>query len=208
MPTVRDCRKRVDLDAGGCFFHLSPNGTQKPHTSPSPGKLPLSQLNCAPCSCWQDYRKATGSQKRRPCRSCAQGLHHHHLMAAFAFARPVSVREQCHLRGFPERSVGQGQATGARNPGMPAALARSRTQARALECWTGKFGFRPVTDQPMGETSAGPSCGSPMRRRAWCCSSRKATKIGSGTFFNGSFTFDDVEATCWQLKQRGVEFLH
>jgi hypothetical protein len=129
MPTVRDFRKRVDLDAGGCFFHLSPNGTQKPHISSSPGKLLLSQLNRAPCSCWQDYRKARGSQKRGD--------------------RSADGRDE-----------------------------------RRIELRIANAETRLVLFTPEGNEHR------------------------VGTSFNGSFTCNDVEAMCRQLKQRAVEFLH
>jgi predicted enzyme related to lactoylglutathione lyase len=91
--------------------------------------LLLSQLNRAPCSCWQDYRKARGSQKRGD--------------------RSADGRDE-----------------------------------RRIELRIANAETRLVLFTPEGHENR------------------------VGTFFNGSFACDDVEATYRQLKQRGVEFLH
>ena len=81
-----------------------------------------------------------------------------------------------------------------------------RDQDRALKFWTEKMGFRVETDQPLG----------PQR---WIELSIHSSETGIvlftpegqedriGTFFNGSFACDDVEATWRQLSAKGVEFV-
>ena len=81
----------------------------------------------------------------------------------------------------------------------------TRDQERALKFWTEKIGFELHTDQPMG----------PQR---WIELSVRNSNTGIvlwmqegqedrvGTFFNGSFACDDVQATYRQLRDKGVEF--
>jgi catechol 2,3-dioxygenase-like lactoylglutathione lyase family enzyme len=81
-----------------------------------------------------------------------------------------------------------------------------RDQDAALAFWTGKAGFRIVTDQPMG----------PGRRWIELGVGDSGTRIvlftpeghedRIGTFFNGSFACDDVEHTYRQMTAKGVEF--
>jgi predicted enzyme related to lactoylglutathione lyase len=78
---------------------------------------------------------------------------------------------------------------------------------RALDFYTTKLGFEIATDQPMG----------PGKRWIELRIARSATRVvlftpdghedRVGTFFNGSFACDDVEATYRQLSGRGVEFV-
>jgi len=80
-----------------------------------------------------------------------------------------------------------------------------RDQDAALKFWTEKVGFRVVTDQPLGN-------------QRWIELAINNSQTGLvlftpeghedriGTFFNGSFACDDVEATHRQLTARGVEF--
>jgi predicted enzyme related to lactoylglutathione lyase len=80
-----------------------------------------------------------------------------------------------------------------------------RDQDAALKFWTEKIGFRVVTDQPLGA-------------QRWIELAIRNGDTGVvlftpeghedriGTFFNGSFACDDVEATWRQLSERGVEF--
>lgn len=84
----------------------------------------------------------------------------------------------------------------------------TRDQARALEFWTEKFGFRVVTDQPMGETQRWIELRIANAETRLVLFTPEGHEDRVGTFFNGSFACDDVEATYRQLKQRGVEFLH
>ena len=82
-----------------------------------------------------------------------------------------------------------------------------RDQQRALEFYTGKLGFAVATDQPMGQG----------RRWIELRIAHSATRVvlftpeghedRIGTFFNGSLACDDVEATCRQLAQRGVDIV-
>jgi predicted enzyme related to lactoylglutathione lyase len=79
-------------------------------------------------------------------------------------------------------------------------------QDRALAFYTEKLGFEIATDQPMG----------PGKRWIELRIGRSGTRVvlftpdghedRIGTFFNGSFACDNVEATWRQLSQRGVEF--
>lgn len=80
-------------------------------------------------------------------------------------------------------------------------------QDRALAFYTEKLGFEISTDQPMG----------PGKRWIELRIARSATRVvlftpdghedRIGTFFNGSFACDNVEATWRQLSARGVEFI-
>ncbi len=81
----------------------------------------------------------------------------------------------------------------------------TRDQDRALAFYTEKLGFKVATDQPMGP-----------QRWIELRIANSATRVvlftpdghesRIGTFFNGSFACDDVEATYRQLSARGVEF--
>jgi len=80
-----------------------------------------------------------------------------------------------------------------------------RDQDRAVKFWTEKMGFKVTTDQPLG-------------KQRWIELSVKNSETGIvlftpdghedriGSFFNGSFACDDVEATHRQLSAKGVEF--
>ena len=80
-------------------------------------------------------------------------------------------------------------------------------QQRALSFYTEKLGFEIATDQPMG----------PGQRWIELRVSHSQTRVvlftppgqedRIGSFFNGSFACDNVEATFRQLSQRGVEFV-
>ena len=80
-------------------------------------------------------------------------------------------------------------------------------QDRALAFYTEKLGFEISTDQPMG----------PNKRWIELRIARSATRVvlftpdgqedRIGTFFNGAFACDNVEATWRQLSARGVEFV-
>jgi predicted enzyme related to lactoylglutathione lyase len=81
----------------------------------------------------------------------------------------------------------------------------TRDQDRAVKFWTEKMGFRVRTDQPMGaqrwiELSIG---NSPTGVVLFTPEGHE-DRIGS--FFNGAFVCDDVEATHRQLSEKGVEF--
>jgi predicted enzyme related to lactoylglutathione lyase len=80
-------------------------------------------------------------------------------------------------------------------------------QDRALRFYTEKLGFAVATEQPFNE------------KQRWielriCNSATRVvlfTPDGQedriGTFFNGAFCCDDVQATYRQLRERGVEFV-
>jgi predicted enzyme related to lactoylglutathione lyase len=83
----------------------------------------------------------------------------------------------------------------------------TRDQARAVKFYTEQLGFEVATDQPFND------------RQRWIelRIANAATRVvlftpqgqedRVGTFFNGSFECDDVEATYRQLSKRGVEFV-
>jgi predicted enzyme related to lactoylglutathione lyase len=81
----------------------------------------------------------------------------------------------------------------------------TRDQAKAVAFWTDKVGFRVMTDQPMGnqcwiELGIGKS----DTRIVLFTPPGHEDRVGS--FFNGSFACDDVEATWKQMTAKGVEF--
>ena len=83
----------------------------------------------------------------------------------------------------------------------------TRDQAQALKFYTGKLGFEVSTDQPFND----------KQRWIELRIANSATRVvlftpeghedRIGTFFNGSFACDDVQATYRQLSARGVEFV-
>ena len=80
-----------------------------------------------------------------------------------------------------------------------------RDQEAQLKFWTEKMGFRVSTDQPMGpqrwiELAIGAS------PTALVLFTPEGHEDRVGSFFNGSFACDDVDATYRQLSERGVEF--
>jgi predicted enzyme related to lactoylglutathione lyase len=82
----------------------------------------------------------------------------------------------------------------------------TRDQDRALQFWTEKMGCRIMTDQPLGnqrwiELAIGKS----DTRIVLFTPPDHEDRIG--TFFNGAFACDDVEATHRQLAAKGVEFV-
>lgn len=80
-------------------------------------------------------------------------------------------------------------------------------QERALAFYTEQLGFEVATDQPMG----------PGKRWIELRIGRSGTRVvlftpdghedRVGSFFNGAFACDDVEATYRQMSARGVEFV-
>jgi len=78
-------------------------------------------------------------------------------------------------------------------------------QDRAVTFWTEKMGFRVVTDQPLGEQRwIELSIRNSETRIVLFTPPGQDDRVGS--FFNGSFACDDVEATYRQLVAKGVEF--
>ncbi|MBI1188250.1 MAG: VOC family protein [Alphaproteobacteria bacterium] len=82
----------------------------------------------------------------------------------------------------------------------------TRDQARALQFWTEQMGFEIVTDQPMG-AQRWIELKIPRAETGVVLWTQDGQEDRIGTFFNGSFACDDVEATYRQLSQRGVEFV-
>jgi len=82
----------------------------------------------------------------------------------------------------------------------------TRDQARALDFWTTKMGFRVVTDQPMGETQRWIELGIPGAETGVVLFTPEGHEDRVGSFFNGSFGCDNVDYTYAQLKARGVPF--
>jgi predicted enzyme related to lactoylglutathione lyase len=81
-----------------------------------------------------------------------------------------------------------------------------RDQERALQFWTEKMEFRILTDQPLGNQRwIELSIRSSETRIVLFTPEGHEDRVGS--FFNGSFACDDVEATHRQLSERGVEFV-
>jgi len=83
----------------------------------------------------------------------------------------------------------------------------TRDQDRALAFYTGKLGFKVLTDQPMG----------PAQRWIELRVANSETRVvlftpdgqedRIGTAFNGAFACDNVEKTYAELSARGVEFV-
>ena len=84
--------------------------------------------------------------------------------------------------------------------GLPA-----RDQEKALKFWTEIVGFKILTDQPLGNQRwIELGIGSSQTRLTLFTPPGHEDRVGS--FFNGSFQCDDVEATYRQLSAKGVEF--
>lgn len=83
----------------------------------------------------------------------------------------------------------------------------TRDQARALKFYTEQLRFEIATDQPFNEGQRWIElriAHSPTRVVLF---TPEGQEDRIGTFFNGSFQCDDVEATYRQLRGRGVEFV-
>jgi len=80
-------------------------------------------------------------------------------------------------------------------------------QERALRFYTEKLGFAVATDQPFNDKQRWIELriGNSPTRVVLFTPDGHESRIGS--FFNGSFTCDDVRATHRQLTERGVEFV-
>jgi predicted enzyme related to lactoylglutathione lyase len=77
-------------------------------------------------------------------------------------------------------------------------------QQRALEFWTGKMGFKVMTDQPMGK-QRWIELGLPGAQTGIVLFTPEGHEDRIGTFFNGSFHCDDIDHTYRQLTERGVD---
>jgi predicted enzyme related to lactoylglutathione lyase len=78
-------------------------------------------------------------------------------------------------------------------------------QAAALKFWTEQIGFRVITDQPMGD-QRWIELGIHTSQTELVLFTQPGHENRIGSFFNGSFACDDVDATWRQLTARGVEF--
>jgi predicted enzyme related to lactoylglutathione lyase len=83
----------------------------------------------------------------------------------------------------------------------------SRDQDRALAFWTEKVGFSLVSDQPFDEKQRWIELGIHNSSTRLVLFTPDGHEDRIGTFFNGAFACDDVEATHRQLSERGVEFV-
>jgi predicted enzyme related to lactoylglutathione lyase len=90
--------------------------------------------------------------------------------------------------------------TGVKFVGIPV-----KNQDKQLKFWTETMGFKVTTDQPLGKQRW-----IELRIQNSPTFVVLFTPDGQedrvGTFFNGSFVCDDVEATYRQLSQKGVHF--
>ncbi|HKB09406.1 MAG TPA: VOC family protein [Vicinamibacterales bacterium] len=82
-----------------------------------------------------------------------------------------------------------------------------RDQDRALEFYTGKLGFRVITDSPFNETQRWIELGIPRADTKLVLFTAPGQEQMIGGFMNVTFMADDVEATAADLKAKGVEFV-
>ena len=80
-------------------------------------------------------------------------------------------------------------------------------QQRALDFYTGKLGFRVITDQPFDDTQRWIELGIPRADTKVVLFTAPGQDKMIGGFMNITFMADDVEATTKELKERGVEFV-
>jgi len=81
-----------------------------------------------------------------------------------------------------------------------------RNQDKALLFYTEKLGFKVATDQPMGEGQRWIELKIPGAETRVVLFTPDGHQDRIGTFFNGSFATDNVDATYKELKDKGVEF--
>jgi catechol 2,3-dioxygenase-like lactoylglutathione lyase family enzyme len=79
-------------------------------------------------------------------------------------------------------------------------------QDRALAFYTGKLGFRLITDQPFGPDRRWIELGVGDSDTRFVLFTPPGDEDKVGGRFNGAFACDDVEATYRQLIAKGVEF--
>lgn len=80
-----------------------------------------------------------------------------------------------------------------------------KDQDAAVRFWTEKAGFRVMTDQPVG-AQRWIELGIADSETRIVLFTPEGHEERVGSFFNGAFACDDVEATYRQMKERGVEF--
>jgi predicted enzyme related to lactoylglutathione lyase len=83
----------------------------------------------------------------------------------------------------------------------------TRDQARALKFYTEQLGFEVATDQPFSDQQRWIELRIANAGTRVVLFTPEGHEARIGTFFNGSFSCDDVESTFRQLRQRGVEFV-
>ena len=77
-------------------------------------------------------------------------------------------------------------------------------QQRALDFYTGKLGFRVITDQPFDDTQRWIELGIGRNGAGIALFTPPEHKDRIGTFTGISLVADDVKATCQELKAKGV----
>lgn len=82
----------------------------------------------------------------------------------------------------------------------------TRDQDRALAFWTGQVGFTLVTDQPFSDSQRWIELAVRDSTTRLVLFTPEGHEERVGSFFNGAFACDDVEATHRQLAARGVPF--
>jgi len=80
-------------------------------------------------------------------------------------------------------------------------------QDRAVAFFTEKLGFRVATDQPFDDKQRWIELRIGNSETFLVLFTPEGHEDRVGGFFNGSLACDDCEATCRQLKSRGVEFV-
>ena len=83
----------------------------------------------------------------------------------------------------------------------------TRDQARALEFYTQKLGLEVSTDQPFNDRQRWIELRIANSQTRVVLFTPEGHEDRIGTFFNGAFACDDVQATYRQLCARGVEFV-
>jgi predicted enzyme related to lactoylglutathione lyase len=84
----------------------------------------------------------------------------------------------------------------------------TRDQARALKFYTEQLGFEVSTDQPFDDKQRWIELRIAHSQTRVVLFTPPGHEARIGTFFNGSLSCDDVDATYRQLRQRGVEFVN
>jgi len=82
-----------------------------------------------------------------------------------------------------------------------------KDQDKALKFWTEIMGFKVRTDQPMGPGQRWIELGIGNSQTMLVLFTPEGQEDRVGSFFNGSFACDDVEATYRQLSAKGVKFV-
>ena len=83
----------------------------------------------------------------------------------------------------------------------------SSDQQRSLAFYTEKLGFKVATDQPFDDKQRWIELRIGRAETRFVLFTPPGHEQRIGTFFNGSFECDDVDATYRELSERGVEFV-